>query len=420
MRTGGIPYPTAMSAVDRALAAQGLNERENIELLKKYLQGQQISDPVSQAWCAAFVNASLASAGLQGSGSNLANSFQTYGTGVDDYKQTMKGDIVVNTRGGGPNDRNGHVMMATGNTRINPDTGTFEVEIVGGNEADAVRTRYVNPEGFMVRRAVETNLANPPPSNQVAAVQTVAQPTAPQTDETATPVQEPSTLGTDLAVGAASMAAGLGPGIAGSVAHMMATDTSKAGNSSFGDWVNKNIPGAKWIDNKIYDMSGGFVGTSANDPRLTSNTAPQLAKVADDTAPIGVPTSSMAYGGVLKEPHTAVNNRTGERVNLGEVGTGGEAIVPMSKVRANEVGQQPYQMPQAPQPDARMPKQVDIDRKEPMSKNATGQTPTPSMPIMVDHQIIPPSARKAYADAGLEGRFNNFSSIGTQYRSFGI
>lgn len=152
-----------------------------------------------------------------------------------------------------------------------------------------------------------------------------------------------------------------------------------------------------------------------------ANTTPQLASVGDDTKPIGVPTSSMAYGGVITEPHTAINNRTGERVNIGEVGTGGEAIVPMSKVRANEVGQQPYQMPvQAPAPDPRMPKQMEVDKKEPMPKNATGQSVPTTVAIAVDHQVVPPSARKAYADAGLEHRFNNFSSVGTQYRNFGL
>jgi hypothetical protein len=173
---------------------------------------------------------------------------------------------------------------------------------------------------------------------------------------------------------------------------------------------------------------------TTSDPKLLSsvkesaNTQTQLATVSDDTKPtnptdpfLGTSVTSMAAGGILKEPHTAVNNRTGERVNLGEVGTGGEAIVPMNKVRANDVGQQPYQMPaQAPAPDPRMPKQVDIDKKEPMPKNATGQQLQTNVSIAVDHQVVPPSARKAYADAGLEGRFNNFSSIGTQYRSFGL
>ena len=46
----------------------------------------------------------------------------------------------------------------------------------------------------------------------------------------------------------------------------------------------------------------------------------------------------MAGGGVLTEPHTAVNNRTGEVVNLGEKGTGGEAVVPMNKIKAEEDG----------------------------------------------------------------------------------
>lgn len=396
MRTGGIPYATAMSAVDRALTANGLHERENKELLKQYLKGSTITDPASQAWCAAFVNASLASAGLKGTGSDIANSFQTYGMGVDDPTQTMKGDIVVQTRGREPGEPGGHVMMATGNTRVNPETGAFEIEVIGGNQSSqefrgegpvAVSTKYVNPQGLVVRRATEANLAAPPPGIQADVpqstgaepVQTTAAPAAPITDET----PAPSPTATPETPAKAAAPTGL-------------------------------IPSPT-------DMIAGAISNWWNGGTEQQKAEPQLASVADDTKPVGVPTSSMAYGGVITEPHTAINNRTGERVNIGEVGTGGEAIVPMSKVKANEVGQQPYQMPvQAPAPDSRMPKQVDIDKKEPMPKNATGQAVPTNVPLAVDHQTVPPSARKAYADAGLEHRFNNFSSLGTQYRNFGL
>jgi len=403
MRTGGIPYPAAMSAVDRALEANGLHERGNKELLKKYLKGQNLDNPASQAWCAAFVNASLASAGLKGTGSNIANSFQTYGAGVDDPSQTQKGDIVVRTNGRGPGETGGHVMMATGNTRVNPETGAFEIEIVGGNQSSrdfagegavAVSTKYVNPQELVIRRSIDANLAGPPPGVQADSpkstgaepVQTTAAPPAPQTDESATPSTE------------------------------VTRDADAKGVTPTQEADKKDV--YTGLVSSPTDMIVGAISNWWN--KKPEEAKPQLASVSDNTKPSGVPTSSMAYGGVLSEPHTAINNRTGERVNIGEVGTGGEAIVPMNKVRANEVGQQPYQMPQMPQQDARIPKQADLDRKESMPKNATGQTPTPSMPIMVDHQMIPPSARKAYADAGLEGRFNNFSSIGTQYRSFGI
>jgi hypothetical protein len=141
-------------------------------------------------------------------------------------------------------------------------------------------------------------------------------------------------------------------------------------------------------------------------------------------------TASMASGGILTEPHTAINNRTGERVNLGEVGTGGEAIVPLNKIKANEVGQQPYQRSEMQSPVDRsgyeritetINKDVAMNSgKMIASKNPTGQEYSQPVGININSPAIPPTARKAYADATLTPRINNFSSIGTQYRSFGI
>lgn len=162
--------------------------------------------------------------------------------------------------------------------------------------------------------------------------------------------------------------------------------------------------------------------TASTSTEDTTSTVPDMG--------LGTPILSMAGGGVLSEPHTAVNNRTGEVVNLGEVGTGGEAIVPLNKVRANDVGMQPYQLPssyaetaktESMKPEAKpMASDGDLNRSNTPGKNATGQQMPVASVITADHPIIPPSARKAYADAGLEHRFNNFSSIGTQYRTFGI
>jgi flagellum-specific peptidoglycan hydrolase FlgJ len=83
----------------------------------------------------------------------------------------------------------------------------------------------------------------------------------------------------------------------------------------------------------------------SNAQPVQTQTAQSLASVEQPTA-TAVPTSAMASGGIISEPHTAVNDRTGEITKLGEKGTGGEAVIPMNKVNAAELGQQPYQMQQ--------------------------------------------------------------------------
>ena len=405
----GTPVSAAQQAVDRSLEALGLNERENKELLKDYLSGKNL-DPEKTAWCANFVNTSLASAGLRGTGSNIANSFQNYGTGIE-FSNMTKGDIVVDTDSRRADETGGHVMQATGRSRINERTGELEFEVVGGNQSDAVTTRYISQKSdIMVRRSTEANLVQPPVASAVPGITTAPeQPVATQTETnialaTAQPTSEPSTLGTDLAVGAATLPMGLARGAAVGAAHWLDTDTSKPGNSSVGAWVNENIPGAKSIDDLAYRATGGLIGTSADDPRYSS-----------------VPTSSMAAGGMIAEPHTAINDRTGEKTRIGEKGTGGEFVVPRNKVDAAELGQQSYQMPQSiPQPSPREPTEAMIEKAQPAQRvNATGQQAPSNGSVSANHPVAPPSARKAYADAGLEARFNNFSPLGTQYRSFG-
>lgn len=88
-----------------------------------------------------------------------------------------------------------------------------------------------------------------------------------------------------------------------------------------------------------------------------ANTTTATVQSSQDLAAVEQPASAMvpqfgaAAGAVLTEPHTAINDRTGERVKIAEKGTGGEVLIPKSKINAAELGQQPYQMqqPQAPQ-----------------------------------------------------------------------
>jgi uncharacterized protein (TIGR02594 family) len=111
-------------------AAQGFlgkreNNREDVAVLEslfnqygiKTPQGGTV-DPGKLAWCAAFVNAMLASKGLPTTGSLAASSFKNYGTKVS-LEEAQPGDIVV---------LNGHVGFFAG---YGPN-GT--VRILGGNQ----------------------------------------------------------------------------------------------------------------------------------------------------------------------------------------------------------------------------------------------------------------------------------------------
>lgn len=61
------------------------------------------------------------------------------------------------------------------------------------------------------------------------------------------------------------------PLMGGAITHFLDQDASKAGNSIVGSWINENIPGAANVDDFIFKMSGGYVGTDINDPRYSWN-----------------------------------------------------------------------------------------------------------------------------------------------------
>src|SRR3954467_3701675 len=108
--------------------AQGLTgTREGQAALNDFVHnGGQNLNPVTTAWCAAFVNAALNQSGLPGSGSMMARSFLNYGTPVD---KPEVGDIAVFARGRAPQ---GHVGFYQG---IGPDG---RIQVLGGNQGDRV------------------------------------------------------------------------------------------------------------------------------------------------------------------------------------------------------------------------------------------------------------------------------------------
>lgn len=77
-------------------------------------------------WCAIFVNAALAMAGLKGSGNAMARGFLKYGQRL---MLPAKGAIVVFSSSRGP--ASGHVGFYVGETATH-------IRVLGGNQGDAV------------------------------------------------------------------------------------------------------------------------------------------------------------------------------------------------------------------------------------------------------------------------------------------
>lgn len=107
-------------------------DRNVLKDLFAQAKGQPI-DPRITAWCAAFVNAVLATDGIKGTGSLAARSFLDYGEATD---KPNKGDIVVSRRG--DNAAQGHVGFYAGTD------AKGRVLVLGGNTRDQVGTMPVD------------------------------------------------------------------------------------------------------------------------------------------------------------------------------------------------------------------------------------------------------------------------------------
>jgi hypothetical protein len=121
------------------------------------------------------VNHALAAAGGKGTGSNVANSFQRWGSAIDPAK-VARNDVLLQTHGKGFNQPGGHIGMATGQTRTR--NGRMEIEMISGNDRDSVRTRWISADSpdLMVRRGNAGLGVNVPTPTQ--AIQNVPTPAA--------------------------------------------------------------------------------------------------------------------------------------------------------------------------------------------------------------------------------------------------
>lgn len=142
------------NAFDLAAKQIGLNETGQKSALQDYLTtGGQNLDPATTAWCAAFVNATLAQSGQQGTGKLNARSYLDWGQAVDAPQQ---GDVAVFSRGD-PNGWQGHVGFFDG---YNSD-GT--IRVLGGNQGDSVSISSYNPSSLLgFRRGSDGNALSRP------------------------------------------------------------------------------------------------------------------------------------------------------------------------------------------------------------------------------------------------------------------
>jgi hypothetical protein len=134
------------------------------------------------------------------------------------------------------------------------------------------------------------------------------------------------------------------------------------------------------------------------------------------------PMTAFAGGGEIEQPHMAVPlTSKGDQSNKLIAETGPEKVTPRHRVNANEVGQQSYQMPM-PQQNQMQEKPKEVAKSEAPSQPTvtTGVTQRPMSVVAVDHPMMPTTARKAYADAKLEPRFNNLSPTGAVYTNHGV
>lgn len=157
----GAPGSEVTSRSPSAVALTHLGE--NASQVAPFLAGQNIN-PLVDAWCAAFANAALQQAGLQGSGSNVATSFEKWGQSVA-AGAIQAGDILVQARGHPAGETGGHVGIATGNFKTGPD-GALLVEMVSGNLGGRVDRSFERADTLDARRAAGVAGGAALPGNQ--------------------------------------------------------------------------------------------------------------------------------------------------------------------------------------------------------------------------------------------------------------
>jgi hypothetical protein len=140
------------SALSFALQHLGEHEIRDRGKLSAFFKSKGMNvDPATTAWCATYANATLAAAGIKGTGSNIANSFLKWGHGIPP-NLVAANDVIVEHRGRGIDRPGGHVGIATGRTRMGRHG--LEIESIGGNISDRVARDWAPASRVSVRRSM--------------------------------------------------------------------------------------------------------------------------------------------------------------------------------------------------------------------------------------------------------------------------
>ena len=155
------PAPNAAAGEKAAFETAQQHAGEGPAQVNAFLrQGGTGIDAAVNAWCAAFVNSSLKSAGLEGSHSQVATSFLNWGKAID-AKDAAEGDVLVQARGHRAGETGGHVGFATGEHRTDPRTGHEQLRLFSGNYGNRVSYSWEDADGLAVRRAPEPSGPTP-------------------------------------------------------------------------------------------------------------------------------------------------------------------------------------------------------------------------------------------------------------------
>lgn len=164
------------SAMNSLAGLSGYNERDHGAMIQDYLKNGGVNlNPAQTAWCAAVVNAALKQTGLEGTGSNMARSFLSWGQGTTTPKP---GDIAVFSRGD-PNSQYGHVGFFQGYD----DNGN--IRVLGGNQSNSVNVSAFSPSnllGFRTAGEGQTNYGPEMPTLASTAAASASNANTPQLD----------------------------------------------------------------------------------------------------------------------------------------------------------------------------------------------------------------------------------------------
>ena len=274
-QTGGSsPSATSNESLSKAarLAASqvGIGESQIGNYLR---QGGVGLDPRNEKWCSAFVNSTLAQSGLKGA-TNIANSFQKWGDNVP-VSSVQEGDIVIQTRGLGPDVGGGHIGIATGVRQGN------KVELIAGNTSNKVKKYFLDnnaKNGLQIRRY---NPQKPYGKGAVGG--------APLGGTGDSVLERAIGAGVDLTEGAIKavgniLSAALGP---------MSITTGSQLQNSFNSTMSSDIGKAARektnaiVDSKIVESAAATIKTSSADTKASASSSQmQIAESTGDNASI--------------------------------------------------------------------------------------------------------------------------------------